>query len=64
MVSNFHTQILSQKITKLYITMRLYYAVKFLNREIRSSVKDNASSSASVRQSVTSRKMQKVIHES
>ena len=56
-----HAIYLSQKLTKMYIVMRLFYAVKFANRELTNkSVTGTRGESA--RRNVTKRKMQKVLH--
>ena len=54
-----HAQYLSQKITKLYITMRTFYAVKFFNQAFKTLGKDDAQG---VRRSIKKRKMQKILH--
>jgi hypothetical protein len=56
-----HALYLSEKVTKLYLTMRLYYAVKFYNRDLKSNTKTDELQSA--RRSVTKRKMQKILHQ-
>jgi len=53
-----HALYLSEKLTKLYIVMRLFYAVKFSNREL----KNKNNSCQSVRRSGASRKMQKILN--
>jgi hypothetical protein len=53
-----HALYLSQKILKLYIVMRIFYAVKFANRELQCNTRRNKS----VRGSEKSRKMQKICH--
>jgi hypothetical protein len=55
-----HSLLLSEKLTRLYITMRVFYAVKFLNREL--SIKPSKQPSGSVRRSENARKMQKIVH--
>jgi len=56
-----HALYLGEKIVKLYVTMRLFYAVKFKNREINAQRKCTVA--ASDRQSQSKRKMQKVLHQ-
>ena len=61
-VSNpLHAIYLSQKINKLYIVIRLFYAIKFNNRE-RDAQKAKPGEVESVRRSQSARKMQKVMH--
>ena len=56
-----HACYLSEKLTKMYIVMRIYYAVKFQNRTLlKSSLPDT--DTCSTRRSSTQRKMQKVLH--
>ena len=54
-----HALYLSEKLPKLFIVMRLFYAVKFSNRELKSQ---NDRSVKSARRSVAARKMQKILH--
>jgi len=56
-----HALYLSQKITKLYIIMRLFYAVKFVNRD-SAAQKTKSGQVKSVRRFDSTRKMQKVLH--
>jgi hypothetical protein len=56
-----HALYLSEKITKLYLTMRMYYVVKFFNRDLKAPTK--SSESVSDRRCVVKRKMQKILHE-
>lgn len=55
-----HAVYLSQKLTKLYIVMRIFYALKFKNRDIVRSGKPKTS--ASVKKAEDGRKMQKLLH--
>jgi hypothetical protein len=55
-----HASYLSHKITKLYILMRIFYAVKFSNRDVASAKLSKCNQS--VRRSEKSRKMQKILH--
>jgi hypothetical protein len=56
-----HALYLSEKITKLYLTMRMYYALKFYNCKLKAPAKSNESGSE--RRSVTKRKMKKILHD-
>jgi hypothetical protein len=56
-----HAHYLSEKVTKLYLTMRLCYAVKFYNRDLKSNTETDELQSA--RRSVTKRKMQKILYQ-
>ena len=55
-----HALYLSQKITKLYIVMRLFYAVKLVNRDI-AATRPNAKRK-DTHSSEESRKMQTILH--
>ena len=55
-----HALILSEKITKMFLTMRIFYAVKFMNRELETVSSNRVGDS--VRRSSTKRKMQKITH--
>jgi len=56
-----HACYLSEKVTKTYITMRIYYAVKFANRNLKINMTMTSQSQSSRRHS-TKRKMEKVLH--
>jgi len=55
-----HAVYLSQKITKLYIVMRIFYAVKFLNRDLSS--RRVQTEKTGTQKSEKTRKMKKVMH--
>ena len=54
-----HALYLSQKLTKVYIVLRLFYAVKFSNRDLKQQTNATCDS---VRRSTARRKMQKIVH--
>ena len=54
-----HACYLSDKLTKMYIVMRIFYAIKFANREL---VSNKRKPGESARRDRTSRKIQKVLH--
>ena len=55
-----HALYLSQKITKVYIIMRIFYAVKFVNRDI--AAKKHKLKTPDAHRSEKTRKMKKVMH--
>lgn len=55
-----HALYISEKLTKLYVVMRLFYAMKFANRNLLQASK--ATNIAGVCQSSTRRKMKKILH--
>lgn len=58
-----HALYLSTKITKLFIVMRIFYAVKFFNQSVRANTKTNTNTEGvSVRRNTVVRKMQQVLH--
>lgn len=55
-----HAIYLSEKLTKLYIVMQIFYAVKFRNRELTRSGKPKVA--LTVKRAQDGRKMQKILH--
>jgi hypothetical protein len=55
-----HALYVSEKIIKMYIVMRIFYALKFSNTEHR---KVSSKPGQSARRSAKARKMQKILHE-
>ena len=56
-----HASYLAQKLTKMYIVMRIFYAVKFENRTLKKPQTSHSHGESS-RRTTTKRKMQKVLH--
>jgi hypothetical protein len=55
-----HALFLAEKLTRMFVTMRIFYAVKFINHDLNpTSTKEM---SGSVRRSEKGRKMQKILH--
>jgi hypothetical protein len=56
-----HALYLSHEITKLYIIMRILYAFRFINRDLKSNAAADTKERQCVRRTEKSRKMQKIM---
>jgi hypothetical protein len=56
-----HALYLSHEITKLYIIMRMFYAVRFINHDLKSNAAADTKGRQCVRRTEKSRKMKKIM---
>ena len=57
-----HALYLSEKLVRMFVIMRIFYSIKFSNREIAAGASSSKTSGQSARRSENQRKMQKILN--